>query len=388
MKPFFYAEQSFGNAKSRLQTTIGSNLLYDLFLERYQATGDLSDLDDLVEFARTRSSAILTPLFIGIFQTGTFELLENLEFPCEKVLFMPDGERLVVVTERDITVLYWRIRTQIFKLENVVMLPRQTRLLPNADIIAVYPDDKEMKIWDADTGCCKHTLDLGYLDHFSRYVACSANGRRIAVAAYYHVYVWDLEEADNWIQNQEIAVGKLVLALDLSADGRLIITAVHGNYIKIFVDTCTCVAVLRGHIDKIESLSLSSANRKLASGSSDKTVKIWDLSTIPEGNMGCNDSSIDSMAARFSPAGKFLIQYLISDAWFADTRIWYTDTGFKAAPVLSREWSKPNLVSFTPDDRLVAVTEPGRSLVVWDTTLGKEISNFTIPNPENVFFLS
>ncbi|RGP72141.1 tpr domain containing [Fusarium longipes] len=63
---FSYATQSFGNARGRMQTIIGGNLWHELYLERYKVTKDLSDLDDLIEFERTRSSNILIPLFEDI----------------------------------------------------------------------------------------------------------------------------------------------------------------------------------------------------------------------------------------------------------------------------------------------------------------------------------
>lgn len=41
----------------------------------------------------------------------------------------------------------------------------------------------------------------------------------------------------------------------------------------------TCTQVLRGHIDDVYSLSISPDGRRLASGSRDNAIKIWDIIT-------------------------------------------------------------------------------------------------------------
>lgn len=86
--------------------------------------------------------------------------------------------------------------------------------------------------------------------------------------------------------------GDTVLALDCSADGRILISGSKDNTVRVWspVDEqpgqWVCVAVGEGHAESIGALSISKKTGVpmpsfLVTGSQDRTVKLWDLTGVP-----------------------------------------------------------------------------------------------------------
>lgn len=335
---------------------------------------------------------------VGVFRTGTFDLLQKLEYSCHQVLFMPDSETLLLGIEGDITILNWKTQEHLVTLSGVVKSSTNMKMLPDGDIIAMSFKQRNVSIWNIATGTCKQTFDIDIQSASAESVACSANGNRIAVATMKCVNVWDLTETSAWIQNQELVIHVRANALALSADGQSIIAGLSDGDVRIFDFTGTCVKTLEGHSASITSLSVYHTNKQLASGSHDGTVKLWDFSSIDGYNTVDRDSTtIESSESdgiklsnyrerpareiRFSPSGKMLV----SVPWSGEIEIWHTDTGFSAAPLISDLLWDHRLISFTSDDRLVAVGGgEDESIQVWDTTTGEKIRSFSTDTPIHI----
>ncbi len=127
---------------------------------------------------------------------------------------------------------------------------------------------------------------------------------------------------------------------------------------------------LTGHTEWITSISFSPDNRLIVSGSGDKTVRIWDVSS---GHMThClygHDSCVDSVA--FSPDGK-----LIGSASRDKTiRIWDVQSGH-ALHILHGHSDIINSICFSPDGRFIASGSNDNSVILWDTHSGNMIKQF------------
>ncbi|MEO0837242.1 MAG: hypothetical protein AAFY16_15050, partial [Cyanobacteria bacterium J06642_3] len=71
-----------------------------------------------------------------------------------------------------------------------------------------------------------------------------------------------------------------VYSIAFSRDSKLIASGSKDKTIKIWqVDTGNEIATLEGHSDDITSVAISADNEILASGSKDKTLKLWKLDT-------------------------------------------------------------------------------------------------------------
>lgn len=74
-----------------------------------------------------------------------------------------------------------------------------------------------------------------------------------------------------------------VTSVVFSADGKTLASGSSDETVKLWdVSTGTELHTLDGHSNAVESIAFSPDGKTLASGSGDKTIKLWDVSTGAE----------------------------------------------------------------------------------------------------------
>ena len=73
---------------------------------------------------------------------------------------------------------------------------------------------------------------------------------------------------------------EVVMSVDFSADGSLIASGSSDRTIKLWdTDTRRCMRTINAHQDSFVSVAFDARSNLLASGSHDETVKLWNMQT-------------------------------------------------------------------------------------------------------------
>ena len=186
------------------------------------------------------------------------------------------------------------------------------------------------------------------------------------------VYLQRHEEKEKRALNVNTLKGHegYVRSVVFSRDGKQLASGSYDKTIKIWdVTTGKVLNTLKGHEGLVNSVGFSPDGKQLASGSDDKTIKIWDMTTGKVLNtLKGYEGSVNSVG--FSPDGKQL-------AYGSDDRtikIWDVTTG----KVLKGYEGVVTSVGFSPDGKQLASGSDDKTIKIWDVTTGKVLN--TLPS--------
>ncbi|KAM0554845.1 hypothetical protein ACHAPJ_006580 [Fusarium lateritium] len=363
--------------------------------------------DDNLPYASVAFSADGTLFAVGsqerieILEVGSFESLQKLDVDTRQLLFLPGNEKLVVEDHQRVFVLDWKTGQQVSSLGLIIgsigsgTVSQKVAVLPTGDLATVFTGKEAVKIWDVATGHCKCTL--GYPGAIFEVVTCSPDGDRIAITTSIGtVEVWHSGDADDWNCKQKLVHGDSMNTVLFLAGGRMLILTLTMQAIGIWDDEGICLKTLQYHSDKIKCLSLSQSGQRLASGTRDGTVKLWDVSTITISNakepriLSAETSShLEQKTERdpltdgapskitynrfwFSSSGSMLVSSSSRDG----TKIWDMAIDTHVPLTLTGAPSGIEVLRFSHDDRIVALKDEDGDLGVWDTDSWERIYSF------------
>ncbi|MCA2812298.1 MAG: serine/threonine protein kinase [Microcystis sp. M090S1] len=127
---------------------------------------------------------------------------------------------------------------------------------------------------------------------------------------------------------------------------------------------------LTGHSETVFSVAYSPDGRYLASGSKDKTIKIWEVAT-GKGLRTLTGHSGVVLSVAYSPDGR----YLASGSQDKTIKIWEVATG--KVRTLTGHYMTFWSVAYSPDGRYLASGSSDKTIKIWEVATGKELRTLT-----------
>ncbi len=157
-----------------------------------------------------------------------------------------------------------------------------------------------------------------------------------------------------------------VMSVAISRDAKTIASGSNDKTIKLWNLDGEEIRTLRGHASKIVQVIFSPDGKTIASGSSDKTIKLWNLGGQEIRTFRGHTDGVTDIA--FSADGK-IIASTSSDKTI---KLWNLGNGQEIGTLTghaSKVWS----VAFSPDGKILATGSGDKTIKLWNVLNGEEI---------------
>jgi WD40 repeat protein/serine/threonine protein kinase len=158
-----------------------------------------------------------------------------------------------------------------------------------------------------------------------------------------------------------------VMSVAFSPDGRRMVTGSSDNTARVWDSTGRLLRVLPGHSDRVRGVTFSPDGRVIATASYDKTIRLWDAESGEQLQvLSGHTDRIRSIS--YSPDGRSIV----TGSYDQTAVIWDVASGQKLR-VLKGHTDVVSGVAFSPDGRQVVTASGDRTARLWDAVSGVQL---------------
>lgn len=266
-------------------------------------------------------------------------------------------------------------------LQEPLCFPTSISFSPDGCTLAITGDQRGITLWDNKK---EHIQEILIRDKSIDAFAYSPSGNIIAIGSTRNfgedgvIYsVWDISDTteDSIAEFTSMELGRHTFAI---TDDRIAFGGKDGTLFLWHPKESPEPKKLMGHTKHIWTLAFSPDGKRLSSGSSDKTVRIWDVEAGEEIDILSQDNSETTKALAFSPDGS-----MIAGGMFGCIHLWCAE---KHIPLHilphTEDGEKPYALTFSPCGRFLASGtwwQKGMekmTICLWQVETGEKITTF------------
>ncbi|QRV86979.1 Vegetative incompatibility protein HET-E-1 [Ceratobasidium sp. AG-Ba] len=128
---------------------------------------------------------------------------------------------------------------------------------------------------------------------------------------------------------------------------------------------------LTGHANDVNSVAYSPDGAYIASGSDDKTIRMWDAHTGQQVGHPLTGHTEWVRSVAYSPDGA----YIASGSWDRTIRMWDAHTGQQVGHPLTGHTDSVWSVAYSPDGAYIASGSEDNTIRIWDARTGQQVGH-------------